>query len=76
MFNGDIQSEEVDGEAEKDEQEHVGTQSSVGCRADEIVLRIFIRTPDDAGGVDHRDIEKGSLCAVHGCSLLGSALQW
>lgn len=76
MFNGDVQSEEVDGEAQKDEQEHVGTQSGVSCWVDEIVLRVIIRTPDDAGGVYHRDIEKWSLRAVHGCSLLGSALQW
>lgn len=75
MFNGDVQSEEVDGEAHKDEKEHVGAQSGIGRWVDEIILRVIIRTPDDAGGVYHRDIEKGSLCAVHGCSLWRSALQ-
>lgn len=69
MFDGDIESEEVDWEAHKDEEKHVGTQSSIGCRVDKVVLGVFIRTPDNPSGVYHRDIKKGSLCAVHGCSL-------
>lgn len=76
MFDGDIQSEKVDGEANKDEEEHVGTQGSKGCWVDKVVLRIFIRTPDNAGGVNHGDIEIWSLRAVHGCGLWSlSALQ-
>lgn len=76
VFKGDVQSEEVDGEAEKDEQEHVGAQSSIGCRVDKVVLRVFIRTPYNTGGVHHRDIEEWSLRAVHGCGLCLRSAPW
>lgn len=77
MFNGDIEGEEVDGEADQDEKKHVGAQGGVSRRVDKVVLRVIIRTPDDSRGVEHRDVKIWSLCAVHGCGLRSvSALRW
>lgn len=77
MFEGDIEGEEIDRKADKNEKKHVGAQGSIGRWVDKVVLRVFIRTPDNTSGINHRDIKIGSLCAVHGCGLrLVSAPQW
>ncbi len=67
VLDGDVQSEEIDGEAGEDEEEHVRGQASVCPWRHQVVLGILVRAPNNAGGVGHRHVECRSLCTVHGC---------
>lgn len=78
MLHGDIEREEVDGEAQEDEQEHVGGQEGELPGLGQVVLRVLEGAAHHPGGIGEGDIEIGALGAIHGCGshprgLLGAA---
>ena len=64
VLSGDHQSEEVDGEASADQEEHVESQNFELNWISQVVLWVFKRTSHKPRPVVHGDVEVLSLCAV------------
>lgn len=67
MLDGNIQREEVDGEAEQDQHEHVGSQRRELPGLSQVVLGVLEGAPHHPGLVGHGHVEVLAFCPVHGC---------